>query len=68
VLRRGALGRLVPVGDADAMARALLAALGETLSPEAVRARVESVSGGDPAGRYLALLLGAAAASPARNE
>ena len=58
VLRGGALGRLVPVGDAQAMAEALLAALGETPSAETIRTRVESVSGGDPAARYLELLLG----------
>jgi glycosyltransferase involved in cell wall biosynthesis len=58
VLRGGELGRLVPVGDARAMADALLAALAETPSPETIRARVESVSGGDPAARYLELLLG----------
>jgi glycosyltransferase involved in cell wall biosynthesis len=67
VLRHGALGRLVPVADDAAMAQALLAALDETLSPEAVRTRVDSVSGGDPAGRYLALLLGDAFAPSARN-
>jgi glycosyltransferase involved in cell wall biosynthesis len=61
VLRNGELGRLVPVGDAPALARALLAALSETLTPEQVRARVASVSGGDAVGRYLALLLGASA-------
>jgi glycosyltransferase involved in cell wall biosynthesis len=57
VLRNGALGRLVPVGDAQAMASALLAALDEPVSQEAVRARIESVSGGDPASLYLELLL-----------
>ncbi len=57
VLRNGALGRLVPVRDVQAMASALLAALAEPRSGEAVRARIESVSGGDPASRYLELLL-----------
>ncbi len=57
VLRNGALGRLVPVGDARAMASALLAALDEPLSREAISARIESVSGGDPASHYLELLL-----------
>jgi glycosyltransferase involved in cell wall biosynthesis len=68
VLRNGALGRLVPVGDAGALADALLAALDETLSPEAVRARIDSVSGGDAASRYLELLLPLERApSPVRN-
>jgi glycosyltransferase involved in cell wall biosynthesis len=68
VLRNGALGRLVPVGDARALADALLAALGETLSAEAVQARIDSVSGGDEAARYLELLLPPERApSPARN-
>jgi glycosyltransferase involved in cell wall biosynthesis len=62
VLRNGALGRLVRVGDAPAMAEALLAALDETPTPEAIRARIESVSGGDPAKRYLELLLPGGAA------
>jgi glycosyltransferase involved in cell wall biosynthesis len=62
VLQNGALGRLVPVGDAPALAEALLAALGETPTPDQIRARVESVSGGDPAKRYLELLLPGGAA------
>ncbi|MFI5320983.1 MAG: glycosyltransferase [Myxococcota bacterium] len=61
VLRNGALGRLVPVGDARAMSEALLAALDDAPSAEAVRARIESVSGGDAAGRYLDLLIPAGA-------
>ncbi len=56
VLRNGALGRLVPVGDAQAMASALLAALDEAPTAEAVGARIESVSHGDPASAYLELL------------
>jgi glycosyltransferase involved in cell wall biosynthesis len=65
-LQHGALGRLVPVGDPEAMARALLAALDEPHSEDALRARVASVSGGDGAGRYLELLLGAG--EPRRNS
>jgi glycosyltransferase involved in cell wall biosynthesis len=61
-LRDGALGRLVPVGDPRAMAEALLAALAEAATPEATRARIDSVSGGDSAGRYLELLLPACGA------
>ena len=35
----------------------LLAALDEAPTQAAIRARIDSVSGGDPAGRYLELLL-----------
>ncbi len=58
VLRNGALGRLVPVSDAAALAAAICATLDEPNSPAAIRARLESVAREDSAGRYLALLLG----------
>lgn len=58
VLDGGRLGRLVPVGDVEAMARAIGETLDGTRDPEPLKARARAFSPGAAADRYLHLLLG----------
>lgn len=55
ILDRGAYGRLVPVGDADAMAAAMLATLAETPDRERLRQRAQDYTLAAVVDRYLAL-------------
>jgi glycosyltransferase involved in cell wall biosynthesis len=64
-LEDGALGRLVPVGDARALADALAATLAAPPSPEERARRAQRVVGEDGVGRYLAVLLGKGTAARA---
>lgn len=57
ILAGGRYGRLVPVGDADAMAAAILATLDETPDRAALRARAGYFTVARAADAYLALLL-----------
>lgn len=57
-LEDGALGRLVPVGDAPALAEALAATLAAPPSAEERARRAQRVVGEDGVGRYLDVLLG----------
>lgn len=57
ILDGGHFGRLVPVGDADAMAAAIEATLDTPSSPEQLRARAADFSMDRTAERYLACLL-----------
>lgn len=58
ILDGGRYGRLVPTGDADALAKATLETLDSPVDPELLKARAESLSGHDTSARYLALMLG----------
>ena len=53
VLERGRYGRLVPVGDADALARAIAAALDTPGAPERLKERAADFSARRIAERYL---------------
>jgi glycosyltransferase involved in cell wall biosynthesis len=66
ILENGRYGRLVPVGDADALARAMGEALAATHDREALRRRARDFSLEAAADRYLALLFpsGTPAAMP----
>jgi len=55
----GRYGRLVPVGDDEAMAAAILASLRDPGSPEMLRARAAEFSVDQAIDRYLEVLLGA---------
>lgn len=57
ILDRGRHGRLVPVGDSDALAAAMQAALEEPPDREALRARAQDFSIARSAQQYLTLLL-----------
>ncbi|WP_300974837.1 glycosyltransferase [Sphingomonas sp. LHG3406-1] len=65
LLDGGRYGRLVPVGDAAALADAMVEALGEAANPERQRGRAEVVSGRDSIRRYADLLTGAVTDEPA---
>jgi len=56
LLADGQFGRLVPVGDAHALASAIVEALQATHDPEALRARAQEFSVEKAVGRYLALI------------
>lgn len=58
ILKGGAYGRLVPVGDDEALAKAIVATLDEPPSPERLRERAERFSIDQSTERYLAVLLG----------
>jgi glycosyltransferase involved in cell wall biosynthesis len=58
ILVDGAYGRLVPCGDSDALARAMLEALDAPVERAALRARAEEISGQAASDRYLALMIG----------
>ena len=58
ILADGRFGRLVPCGDADALAQAMADTLDAPPDPEALKARAAELSGSDAADRYLALMLG----------
>lgn len=60
VLGGGRYGRLVPPGDADALAAAILAALAERHDHAALKARARDFAPAAIVGRYRDLLLGAA--------
>jgi len=55
ILERGAYGRLAPVGDADALARALLETLNATPDRERLRQRAQDYTLAAVVERYLAL-------------
>jgi glycosyltransferase involved in cell wall biosynthesis len=57
ILADGALGPLVPVGDAPALAEAMARALGAPVDPARLRARAAEFSVGRAADAYLRLLL-----------
>lgn len=56
ILGRGAFGKLVPVGDADAMASAILATLDARPDPALLRARAAAFASEGVADRYAAVL------------
>lgn len=58
ILAGGRYGRLVPVGDAEAMAAAILATLDAPPDPEALRRRAADFTVAAAADAYLELLLG----------
>jgi glycosyltransferase involved in cell wall biosynthesis len=58
ILEGGSYGTLVPVGDAQALARALSEALASQHDPQALRARAEMLSGQSTSDRYLELMSG----------
>ena len=58
ILDGGRFGRLVPVGDAAAMADALEATLAEPPAPDVLRARAQVFSLARAVDRYEALLFG----------
>jgi glycosyltransferase involved in cell wall biosynthesis len=58
ILDGGKVGRLVPVGDEEALAAAIVQELRAPHPAEAVRARAEELSGASTADRYLELLIG----------
>jgi glycosyltransferase involved in cell wall biosynthesis len=58
ILDGGRYGTLVPVGDEEAFAHAMAAALERPVDREALRARAEALSGQGPSDRYLELMLG----------
>ena len=58
ILADGQFGRLVPCGDADALARAMADTLDAPTDGKALKARAAELSGSDAADRYLALMLG----------
>jgi glycosyltransferase involved in cell wall biosynthesis len=60
ILDGGRFGRLVPVGDAEALARAIEQALAEPAEAALLRDRAEALSGQETSDRYLALMLGSA--------
>lgn len=62
ILDGGRIGRLVPVGDAAALASAMAETLDSPSDPQALRARAEALSGQSTSDRYLALMLGPAGA------
>jgi glycosyltransferase involved in cell wall biosynthesis len=61
ILEQGRWGRLVPVGDAEAMAAAILATLDAPVDRDALRKRAMAFSVDRAADRYLKLLLGRSA-------
>lgn len=62
ILADGRYGTLVPPGDADALATAMLTALDAPVDAQAQMARAEQVSGSSASDRHLQLMLGAAGA------
>lgn len=58
ILDDGAYGRLVPVGDVQAMVAAIVAALDTPRDPLRLRRRADEYSAERVAGRYIKLLLG----------
>jgi len=58
ILGRGQFGRLVPVGDAEALARAMTKELGRRRDPQAQRARAADFSPARATEAYLEALLG----------
>ncbi|MBC7220193.1 glycosyltransferase [Candidatus Bipolaricaulota bacterium] len=56
ILDNGRFGELVPVGDADALADAILRALDTPHDPERLRERAKQFSVGNAVAQYLALL------------
>ena len=65
ILDGGRFGRLVPVGDADAIARAIETTLDDPPSPDRLRARAADFSMDRTVERYLACLLPARFQEPA---
>jgi glycosyltransferase involved in cell wall biosynthesis len=59
LLDGGRFGRLVPVGDEQALADSMIAALDEPADPARQKARAEALSGKDSIRRYADLLAGA---------
>lgn len=59
ILEGGRFGRLVPTGDAAALAEAIAETIVAPADPQLVRGRAEALSGHDTSGRYLELMLGA---------
>jgi glycosyltransferase involved in cell wall biosynthesis len=58
ILDGGRFGRLVPVGDEEALASAMKEAFDRPHDPAALRARAEELSGQSTSDRYLELMLG----------
>lgn len=65
ILGAGAHGRLVPVGDDAALARAVLETLARPPDPEDLRKRARAFSTDRVADRYLAVMAGSVAERPA---
>ncbi len=56
ILEGGRYGNLVPVGDAEALARAIEAALDQPVDATSLQSRAEALAAGDPTEAYLAAL------------
>ncbi|MFQ5664825.1 MAG: glycosyltransferase [Candidatus Binatia bacterium] len=68
ILERGRYGPLVPVGDAPALAHAILSQLDATPDRERLRARAAMFSAPAAADRYLEVLLGVCRGGPPRID
>ena len=58
ILQHGAVGRLVPVGDAEALAQAIMLSLEAPVDRDALKSRAEAFALGPTAARYARLLFG----------
>jgi glycosyltransferase involved in cell wall biosynthesis/peptidoglycan/xylan/chitin deacetylase (PgdA/CDA1 family) len=67
ILAGGRYGRLTPVGDEDALARAILEALDSTHDPDALKRRAADFQAESVAESYLRLLFPQEAVSPSRT-
>ena len=67
ILAGGRFGKLVPPGDADELARAMILTLGEDADHTALRERARDFALADIARRYLGVCLPSAIARPADN-
>lgn len=68
ILEDGKYGRLVPVGDADALARAMLESLQSQHDHAALKARAQDFAVGKVADEYLDMLLPVWREAPAQGE
>ena len=64
ILDGGRFGRLVPCGDAEALAQAMEASLDDPATADALKARAEELSGQKSIDRYVDLLLGLPPSQP----
>lgn len=67
ILENGRLGRLTPVGDAGAMATAILGAISEPMKPDTLKARTTAWTMESIASRYLEVVKGATCANEAND-